>query len=111
MSLRARLVLGLLVLAALGLVAADLATYGSLRSFLVQRLDASLQSDHIAVENALGQIQGAGGCGLGGGGGVDREAFVQVRSTAGRVLCTRPASEPPARPPGSTPARPFARGG
>jgi two-component system OmpR family sensor kinase len=53
LSLRTRLVLGVVVLAALGLVAADLATYSSLRSFLVQRIDSSLNASHAGVENAL----------------------------------------------------------
>jgi two-component system OmpR family sensor kinase len=53
LSLRTRLVLGVVVLAALGLVAADVATYSSLRSFLVQRIDSSLNASHAGVENAL----------------------------------------------------------
>jgi two-component system OmpR family sensor kinase len=52
-SLRTRLVLGVVVLAALGLLAADVATYSSLRSFLIQRIDSSLNSSHAGVENAL----------------------------------------------------------
>ena len=46
LSLRTRLVLGVLVLAAAGLAAADAATYTSLRSFLVQRVDKTLDADH-----------------------------------------------------------------
>ena len=41
LSLRARLVLGVIVLAAIGLAGADVATYASLRSFLVERTDES----------------------------------------------------------------------
>jgi two-component system OmpR family sensor kinase len=50
LSLRARLLLGVVLLAALGLVAADVATYGSLRSFLVNRTDSALQDEHSAFE-------------------------------------------------------------
>ena len=53
LSLRARLVLGVLVLAAVGLVAADVATYASLRSFLFDRTDATLDTSHHAVEDAV----------------------------------------------------------
>jgi len=53
LSLRTRLVLGLLVLAAAGLVAADFATYKSLSSFLFDRVDSTLNNAHPGVENAL----------------------------------------------------------
>src|SRR5207248_7991630 len=49
MSLRTRLVLVLGTLAVVGLLAADLATYYSLRSFLVTRVDNSL----VASANVL----------------------------------------------------------
>ena len=44
MSLRARLTLGLVALAAIGLIVAGLATFGALRLFLVDRVDAQLDS-------------------------------------------------------------------
>jgi two-component system OmpR family sensor kinase len=53
LSLRARLVLGVILLAAVGLVAADVATYSSLRSFLVDQTDAQLNDAHHAVEFAV----------------------------------------------------------
>ncbi|MDX6435882.1 MAG: two-component system, OmpR family, sensor kinase [Gaiellaceae bacterium] len=53
LSLRARLILGVIALATVGLVAADFATYHELRSFLLNRTDASLQSAHISAEQAL----------------------------------------------------------
>jgi len=43
-SLRARLTLGLVALAAIGLIVAGLATFGALRLFLVDRVDAQLES-------------------------------------------------------------------
>src|SRR3954454_9696502 len=51
LSLRARLILGVIALAAIGLVAADFATYSALRSFLMKRTDSSLQAAHVSVEN------------------------------------------------------------
>jgi two-component system, OmpR family, sensor kinase len=50
LSLRARLVLGVFALAAAGLVAADAATYTSLRSFLLDRVDRTLEAGHGQVE-------------------------------------------------------------
>jgi two-component system OmpR family sensor kinase len=81
LSLRARLVLGVIVLAALGLLLADVATYTSLRSFLLTRVDRSLEQDEHAFNGP--------GDGLGPGGPPD--VFVQLRSLDGsRVLATRP---------------------
>ena len=59
LSLRTRLVLGVIVLAGLGLAVADVATYASLRSFLLDRTDVSLDAAHRGVERALFQ-QGPG---------------------------------------------------
>ena len=64
LSLRARLILGVIALAAVGLVAADFATYSALRSFLVSRTDTSLRAAHQSVEDALFH-QHAGGRGDG----------------------------------------------
>ena len=44
LSLRARLLIGVIAVAAVGLVSADVATYGALSSFLVNRVDTSLAS-------------------------------------------------------------------
>ena len=49
LSLRARLVLGVLALSAIGLAAADIATYSSLRSFLLDRVDKSLEAGRPEV--------------------------------------------------------------
>jgi two-component system OmpR family sensor kinase len=82
LSLRARLVLGVIALAAIGLTAADVATYASLRSFLVQRTDESLQDSHMGLDHACES---------------DRPPppgfstdFVQLRNANGTVVCTRP---------------------
>jgi two-component system OmpR family sensor kinase len=93
MSLRARLVLGVIVLAALGLAIADVATYTSLRSFLLHRTDSTLEASHPNVEaEAFGLGDGSDDRGprrgpLGAGGpGID---YYQVRTLTGRVLESR----------------------
>jgi two-component system, OmpR family, sensor kinase len=53
LSLRARLLLGVIALAAVGLLAADLATYTALSSFLYDRVDSTLNANHQAIENTL----------------------------------------------------------
>lgn len=53
MSLRARLVAAMLALVACGLLAADIATYSSLKSFLISRVDSQLDGAHRSVERAV----------------------------------------------------------
>jgi len=53
MSLRARLLLATLAVVLLGLLAADVATYSALRSFLYKRVDVQLDGAHRSVEGAL----------------------------------------------------------
>src|SRR5919199_5759205 len=53
MSLRLRLLLSLLALAAVGLVVVDAVSYGSLRSHLSQRIDQQLESARGPVTIAL----------------------------------------------------------
>jgi two-component system, OmpR family, sensor kinase len=53
MSLRARLLVTLLVLAGAGLAVADVATYGALRSFLLDRVDEQLASARRPAALAL----------------------------------------------------------
>jgi two-component system OmpR family sensor kinase len=60
-----------IALAAVGLVAADFATYSELRSFLITRTDSSLQAAHVAVEGALFHQPAPGG---GPGGDESKEA-------------------------------------
>jgi two-component system OmpR family sensor kinase len=68
LSLRARLLLGVIAIAAVGLVAADIATYGALKSFLLDRVESTLNSVHPGVEGALFPRPGQGpGPGPGGG--------------------------------------------
>jgi two-component system OmpR family sensor kinase len=60
MSLRARLMLGLLALAAVGLVIVDAVSYTQLRSYLLDRADHQAQAALPVVVNALGR-PGRGG--------------------------------------------------
>ena len=70
LSLRARLLLGVVALATVGLAVADVATYTSLRSFLLDRVDRSLQAGHVQVEHtAFGDSGPPRGGGRGGGSG------------------------------------------
>jgi two-component system, OmpR family, sensor kinase len=92
LSLKARLVLGVIVLSATGLAAADVATYASLRSFLVQRTDESLQDRAHAAERDL--MRGCIGRGPDdrGPAGASPGDFFQIRRD-GQALCTRQAAE------------------
>ena len=54
MSLRTRLLLALGAVAFVALVIADVVTYQELRSFLYSRIDQSLESSHIPIEQGLG---------------------------------------------------------
>jgi two-component system OmpR family sensor kinase len=84
LSLRTRLLVGVIALAAVGLVAADAATYRELRSFLVGRVDATLQEDHIEVENTLRQAPGCDALQQLGPG-----VYVRLESAdQSRVICT-----------------------
>jgi two-component system OmpR family sensor kinase len=80
LSLRARLVLGVLVLATAGLLSADIVTYTSLRSFLLQRVDGGLEADHQGAERSGGV--GPGGF-TPGSTGAD---YVAIRSASGKLL-------------------------
>ncbi len=88
LSLRARLVLGVLLLAAAGLAAADIVTYTSLRSFLIQRTDNTLDADHDSFRHRGGF--GPGGRGPGGfggrGPGGQANVFVQYRTQDGTTI-------------------------
>ncbi len=95
LSLRARLLLGVLVLTTVGLVLADTVTYTSLRSFLIQRVDAGLEADHEGAERA--GIPGGGGPGGGpqgfGAGGTGQD-FGEIRAPDGTVVSISQPSSP-----------------
>jgi len=94
LSLRARLLLAVIALSAVGLVAADLVTYSKLSSFLIQRTDTSLNAAHQAVEGALRpRASDAGpGPGDGPGGGIGALTaaapgdYIQLRTLNGSVV-------------------------
>jgi two-component system OmpR family sensor kinase len=103
LSLRARLVLGVIVLGAIGLAVANIATYASLRSFLIDRTDASLEQAHGGIEHELEHS----GCDADRRPppGVEPGDFVQVRTADGAVACSwqvtplgEAAPSPPALP-------------
>ncbi|MBW3668246.1 MAG: HAMP domain-containing protein [Actinobacteria bacterium] len=89
MSLRARLLAATLVLVALGLVVANIATYSALRSFLYDRVDSQLEAVHRSVdrvvparrdmppEPALRRLEA-----------VTPGVFAQVRDPQGRVVAS-----------------------
>jgi two-component system, OmpR family, sensor kinase len=102
LSLRARLILGVIALAASGLLVADVVTYKSLEDFLIQRTDASLQAAHIAVEGALRGPRGGGPGGQNGDHGhpdIGRLTasvpglYVQVREPSGAIVVSGAAPQ------------------
>ena len=98
LSLRARLLVGVFVLAAAGLAAADAATYTSLRSFLLDRVDKTLEAGHVQIEGiAFGGAFGPESESHGGGGQEPRPAreagppaqgidWYEVRTLSGAVV-------------------------
>jgi two-component system OmpR family sensor kinase len=101
MSLRARLLLALIALAAAGLLVADVATAASLRSYLLKRVDQQLISSQAQVESQLGRVFGGGPF----GGGGDRRAarvflppgtYVELRDANGDVTGSSPSAQVPA---------------
>ena len=66
LSLRARLLLGLVALVLLGILVADAATYASLKTFLYQRVDQQLRDSDQQALNALNATYETHGGGPGG---------------------------------------------
>jgi two-component system OmpR family sensor kinase len=81
-SLRARLVVGVIVLAGLGLAIADVATYTSLRSYLIGKTDSTLEQAHTALFPRGPESTEDFGPGL----GAARGYYIQVRTLSNRVL-------------------------
>jgi two-component system OmpR family sensor kinase len=93
LSLRARLLLGVVLLTAVGLVAADLATYTSLSRYLYSRVDSTLNAVHPGVESTFfgGEHHDHGPDELAPPG-----YCVQLRTLAERVIhtnCQKPPDE------------------
>ncbi len=89
-SLRTRLVAITTVLAAVGLIIAGVATYAALRSFLLDRVDRTLEASSIGVAGALtrgGPGRGPGGfAALGQAGQLTPGLYVEVRDPQGAKL-------------------------
>jgi two-component system, OmpR family, sensor kinase len=88
-SLRARLVVGVIVLAALGLAVADVATYASLHSYLTGRIDATLEQAHTALFPRGPEASED----FATGPGAARGYYVQLRSLDNRVLRSKAIAE------------------
>jgi two-component system OmpR family sensor kinase len=84
LSLRARLVLAVIALAATALVAADVVTYSSLRSFLFDRVDSSLDDSAHSLGSPGSDDDGAATPGV----------AVQVRSLDGATVLTTLPTRP-----------------
>ena len=102
LSLRARLVLGVIALATAGLAVANVATYASLRSFLLDRTDESLR----AAERGSGRgVPFAVACPRDDGRappGTSPGDVIEVRAPGGEVVCSGEVSalgEAPSSPP------------
>ena len=103
LSLRARLVLGVIVLSLVGLAVANVATYASLRSFLYDRTDASLLDARGGVAHALAEE-----CGQRFGRpprGATSGDYIELRAPDGETVCSaqvtsygEAASSPPDLP-------------
>jgi two-component system, OmpR family, sensor kinase len=80
LSLRARLVLGVIALATVGLAVANIATYTSLRSFLIAQTDRALDDTHSGVERDVVEHD----CHVRGASPGD---YVELRNSADEVVC------------------------
>jgi two-component system, OmpR family, sensor kinase len=82
-SLRVRLLAAAGAVTLLALLAADVATYSALRSFLLGRIDRSLNTAHVGVERrlAFASETGASGIGL-----IAPGAYVERRDAQGHII-------------------------
>jgi two-component system OmpR family sensor kinase len=88
LSLRARLVLGVIALATVGLAVANIATYTSLRSFLFDQTDRALDDAHPEVERDVVEPD----CGHDDGHpvrGASPGDYIELRNSAGEIVCGR----------------------
>jgi two-component system OmpR family sensor kinase len=91
LSLRARLILGVITLAAVGLVAADIATYSSLSGFLTDQTDQQLDAAHQGLDFAMQGGNGSAGPDGGPLGRAVRGYAVQVRTASGTIVASSSA--------------------
>jgi two-component system OmpR family sensor kinase len=87
LSLRSRLVLGVIALAAVGLAVANVATYASLRSFLIEQVDRDLDESHFSVERDVSRY----GCEHDDGAppGTSPGDYIEARDSTGDIFCDR----------------------
>jgi two-component system OmpR family sensor kinase len=88
-SLRGRLVAGVLVLAAAGMLLVGAVTYASQRSFLLDRVDSQLAGATFGLERAFDGDGGPYRKGPGGpppGGGAPFDTYGQLRDSSGNVV-------------------------
>lgn len=93
MSLRTRLLLALVGVVALGMAVAGVATYLSLRSFLLERVDQQLREAQVPVAMALAGSLRSSDLPFGPGGDPDQAnlppgTYGQLRDTGGTVINT-----------------------
>lgn len=86
LSLRARLVVGVIVLGAIGLAIADVATYASLRSFLFERTDAALAESTGPLARDVVE-HGCRGRGPRASRGLRPGDVLELRTSDGVVVC------------------------
>ena len=115
MTLRLRLVIGLLVLLTVGLASFGYATYALYRHSEYQRLDAQIRTSEPIVDSQLDQQAGfgaPGGPGFGPGGrgpggplpsGPPLGTYAQLRSATGAILATIATTSATPKLPGSYP--------
>jgi two-component system, OmpR family, sensor kinase len=90
LSLRARLLLAVAAVALVGLVAADVATYTALRSFLVDRVDESLAAAHgPLIRSLFGPLDRGPGGDAGGLASAAPGAYVELRAPDGSALVSQ----------------------
>jgi two-component system OmpR family sensor kinase len=80
-----------IALALVGLAVANVATYASLRSFLIDQTDRALDESHSAVEREVVEH----GCGYDGYPfrGASPGDYIELRNTAGELVCDRVVGE------------------
>ncbi len=115
-SLRSRLVLVVVAVGLAGLLVASVATYIALRSFLIDRVDGTLQTSSVAIERAFRRPGPARFGALDQAGQLAPGMYVEVRDATGAVLfgevLVRPGDEGVRPEPiGEPPSVPTTRGG
>jgi two-component system, OmpR family, sensor kinase len=96
LSLRTRLLVGVIALAGVGLVAADVATYSALSSYLLGQVDNTLNQVHIGIQSS---VFGGGGEPLPAQVPGDCVQVLQIGGGAGDLVCYRAyrgGQQPPA---------------